>query len=65
VEKDNEILEEIFFSVDWVSQLAYDINHDEENLLEEVNLFLDTIKIVEENDINRLFDESPKSEISQ
>jgi hypothetical protein len=54
-----------FFSVDWVSQLAYDINHDEENLLKEVNLFLDTIKIVEENDINRLFDESPKSEISQ
>jgi hypothetical protein len=43
----------------------YDIYHDEENLLEEVNLFLDTIRIVEENDVNRVFDESPNNEISQ
>jgi hypothetical protein len=33
--------------------------------LEEVNLFLYTIKIVEENDVHRVFDKSSKSEISQ
>ena len=33
--------------------------------MEEVNLFLDTIKIVKENDVYCVFNESPKSEISQ
>jgi hypothetical protein len=33
--------------------------------LEEVNLFIDTINIVKENDVYCVFDESPKSEISQ
>jgi hypothetical protein len=33
--------------------------------LEEVNLVLDTINIVEGNDVHLVFKESPKSEISQ
>jgi hypothetical protein len=35
------------------------------DLLEEVNLVLDTINIVEGNDIHLVSKESPKSEISQ
>lgn len=65
MEQDDEILDQEDFSVNLVSLPIYDIYHDEENLLEEVNLFLDTLKIVEENDVNRVFDESPKNEISQ
>ena len=52
-------------SVDWASPPIYDIYPDEESLVEEVNLVLDTINIVEENCIHLVFEESPKSEISQ
>jgi hypothetical protein len=51
--------------VDWVSPPIYDIYLDKEDLLKEVNLFLDTINIVEGNDVHHVFDESQKSEISQ
>jgi len=61
---EDEIIEE-YFSVDWVSPPIYDIYLDEENLLDEVNLFIDTITIVEDNDVHSLFDEKSKSEISQ
>jgi len=62
VEEEYEIIEKDF-SVDWVSPPIYNIYPDENDLLEEVNLFLNTIKIVEENDVHLVFDESPKSEI--
>jgi hypothetical protein len=52
-------------SVDWTSPPIYDIYLDEEGLLEEVNLILDTINIVERNDVHLVFEESPRSEISQ
>jgi hypothetical protein len=52
-------------SVDWASPPIYDIYHDEEDLLEEVNLIIDTINIVEGNDVHLVSEESPKSEISQ
>jgi len=45
---------------DWVPPPIYDIYPDENDLLEEINLFLDTIKIIEENDVHFVFDESPK-----
>jgi hypothetical protein len=51
--------------VDWASPPIYDIYSDEDDLLEEVNLVLDTINIVEGNDVHLVFEESPKSEISQ
>ena len=51
-------------SVDWASPPIYDIYLDEEDLLEKVNLFLDTINIVEGNDVHLVFQESPKSKIS-
>jgi hypothetical protein len=53
------------FSVDWASQPIYDIYLDEDDLLEEVNLFLNTIQIVEENDVHLVFDENSKSELSE
>jgi hypothetical protein len=59
VEDEDEIIEE-YFSVDWVPPPIYDIYPDENDLLEEINLFLDTIKIIEENDVHFVFDESPK-----
>jgi hypothetical protein len=62
VEEEYEIIEE-YFSVDWVSPSIYNIYPDKNDLLEEVNLFLNTIKIVEENDVHLVFDESLKSEI--
>jgi hypothetical protein len=52
-------------SVDWASPPIYDIYPDDEGLLEEVNLVLDTINIVERNDVHLVFEESPQSEISQ
>ena len=52
-------------SRDWASPPIYDINLDEDGLLEEVNLVLDTINIVEGNDVHLVFEESLKSEISQ
>jgi hypothetical protein len=52
-------------SVDWASPPVYDIYLDEGRLLEEVNLVLDTINIVEGNDVHLVFEESSKSEISQ
>ena len=52
-------------SVDWASPPIYDIYPDENGLLEEVNLVLDTINIVEGNDVHLAFEESPTSEISQ
>jgi hypothetical protein len=52
-------------SVDWASPPIYDIYLDEEDLLEEVNLVLDTINIFEGNDVHLMSEESPKSEISQ
>jgi hypothetical protein len=52
-------------SVDWASPSIYDIYLDEEDLLEKVNLVLDTINIVEGNDVSLMFEESPKSKISQ
>jgi hypothetical protein len=64
VEKEDEIIEQDF-SIDLVFPPIYDIYPDEENLLEEVILFIDTIKIVEDNDIYRVFDKSSKSEMSQ
>jgi len=65
VEEKDKIIEEDF-SVDWVSPPIYDIYPDEaEDLLEEVTSFLNTIKIVEENNVHRMFDESSKIEISQ
>jgi hypothetical protein len=51
--------------VDWASPPIYDIYPDEEGLLDEVNLVFDTINIVEGNDVHLVFEESPKSEISQ
>jgi hypothetical protein len=48
-----------------VSSPIYHIYHDEEDLLKEVNLFIDTIKIVEDNDIYHVFDKTLESEISQ
>jgi hypothetical protein len=51
--------------VDWASPPIYDIYPDEEDLLEEVNLVLDTITIVEGNDVHLVSKKSPKSEISQ
>ena len=59
MEEEDEFIEENF-SVDWASPPIYDIYPNEEDLLEEVNLFFDTIKIVEENDVHRVFDESPR-----
>ena len=64
MEEEDDFIEEYFF-VDWASPPIYDTYPNEKDLLEEVNLFLDTIQIVEENDVHRMFDESPKSEISQ
>jgi hypothetical protein len=52
-------------SLDWASPPIYDIYLDEEGLLEDVNLVFDTINIVEGNDVHLVFEESPKSEISQ
>jgi hypothetical protein len=52
-------------SVDWASPPIYDIYPNEEGLLEEINLVLDTINIVEGNDVHLVFEENPKSEISQ
>jgi hypothetical protein len=52
-------------SVDWASPPIYDIYPDEDGLLEEVNLVLDTINIVEGNNTYLVFEESPKSEKSQ
>jgi hypothetical protein len=63
VEEEDAIIEQDF-SVDLVSSSIHDIYPDED-LLEEVNLFIDTIKIVEDNDIYHVFDKIPKSEISQ
>ena len=51
--------------VDWASPSIYDIYLEEEGLLREVNLVLDTINIVEGNDVHHVFEENPKSEISQ
>jgi hypothetical protein len=51
VEEENEFIDEVFF-IDWVFPPIYDICLDEEDLLEEVNLFIDTIKIVEENNVH-------------
>ena len=64
LEKEDEFIKKDF-SIDWTSSPIFDIYPKEEDLLEEVNLFLDTIKIVEENGVHHVFDESPKSEISQ
>jgi hypothetical protein len=47
MEEVDEFIEEDFF-VDWTSPPIYDIYPGEDDLLEEVNLFLDTINIVEE-----------------
>jgi hypothetical protein len=52
-------------SVNWASPPIYDIYPDKEDLLEEVNLVLDTINIVEGNDVHLVFEESLKIEISQ
>jgi hypothetical protein len=52
-------------SVDWASPPIYYIYPDKDGLLEEVNLVLDTINIIEGNDVHLVFEESPKSEISQ
>ena len=52
-------------SINWASLPIYDIYPNEEGLLEEVNLVLDNINIVEGNDVHFIFEESPKSEISQ
>jgi hypothetical protein len=60
----NKLIDEDL-SVDWASPPIYDIYPDEKGLLEEVNLVLDTISIVEGNDAHLVFEESPKSEISQ
>ena len=59
------LLRKIFLQIRPLHQSMIDIYPDEEDLLEEVNLFLDTINIVEENDVHSVFDESPKSEIFQ
>jgi hypothetical protein len=64
VEEEDEFIEEDY-SVDWIFPPIYDIYPSEEDLLDEVYLFLDTINIVEENDVHDVFDESLKSEISQ
>jgi hypothetical protein len=47
MEEEDEFIEEDC-SVDWTSPPIYDIYPGEDDLLEEVNLFLDTINIVEE-----------------
>jgi hypothetical protein len=51
-------------SVDWASPPIYDIYPNEEDLLEKVNLFLDTINIIGGNDVHLVFEEFPKSDIS-
>jgi hypothetical protein len=45
VEEENEFIEEDFFVV-WAFPPIYDIYPNEDDLLEEVNLFLDTIKLL-------------------
>jgi hypothetical protein len=57
------INEDLF--VDLASPPIYDIYPNENGLLEEVNLVLDIINIIEGNDVHLVFEESPKSEISQ
>ena len=52
-------------SVDLTSPPIYDIYPNEEGLLDEVNLVFDTINIIEGNDVHLVFEESPKSELSQ
>ena len=52
-------------SVDWACPPIYDIYPDKDGLLKEVNLVLDTINIIKGNDVHLVFEESPKSEISQ
>jgi hypothetical protein len=39
-------------STDWDSLLIYDTYSDKDDLLEEVSFSIDTIKIVEENDVH-------------
>jgi hypothetical protein len=64
VKEEDEIIEKKIY-VDWISQPIYDIYPNKEDLLDGVTLFLNNIKIVEENDVQHVFDESPKSEVSQ
>lgn len=47
-------------SSDWDSLPIYDIYLEKNDLLEEVSFSVDTVKIVEENDVHNVFDESPK-----
>lgn len=49
--------------VDWDSLLIYDIYSNEEDLVEEVSVLADTIKIVQENDTHHVFDETPNGEV--
>lgn len=51
--------------VDWSSPLIYDIYPNEEDLVEEGSVPVDTIKIVQENDTHYAFDESPNGEVPQ
>jgi hypothetical protein len=39
--------------VDWDFPSIYDIYPNEENLLKEVNFWVDTLKIIEENDVHQ------------
>jgi len=51
--------------VDWSSPLIYDIYPNEEDLVEEGSVPVDTIKIVQEIDTHYVFDESPNGEVPQ
>lgn len=45
--------------------MIYDIYLAKEDLLEGISFSVDTVKMAEENDVHHVFDESPKSEVSQ
>ncbi len=57
VDEEDEFVE-VDYSIDQNFPPIYNIDLDEDDLLEEVCFLFDTVKIVEENDVNHVFDES-------
>lgn len=53
---------EEYFSVDWAFPPIDDNYRNEEDLLDEVSLSINTKYFVEESDVYHVFEESPKSE---
>lgn len=64
VKKEDDIVEKDF-SVKWAFPLIYDIYPQEDDLLNEVSISVDTVKFVDENDVYHEFDESSKSKVSE